>query len=127
MKKYVVFVNGNKYEVEVEEVKGDFSNIVTTKNVSASDNKAEEKKQETKKESIKSTAEGEKINAPMPGKILKVNVKAGDSVKKGDVMFILEAMKMENEIMAPRDGKVVEVNVSEGAAVNTGDVLSVIQ
>ena len=59
----------------------------------------------------------------MPGNINAVNVSNGQSVKKGDVLVILEAMKMENEIMAPRDGVVASVNVTKGATVNTGDVL----
>ena len=59
----------------------------------------------------------------MPGNIIKVNVKSGDSVKKGDVLCILEAMKMENEICAPSDGVVAGVNVSQGASVQTDDVL----
>ena len=59
----------------------------------------------------------------MPGTINAVKVANGQSVKKGDVLVILEAMKMENEIMAPRDGVVASVNVTKGASVNTGDVL----
>ena len=59
----------------------------------------------------------------MPGNITDVKVAAGQSVKRGDVLLILEAMKMENEIMAPRDGVVASVNVSKGATVNTGDLL----
>ena len=59
----------------------------------------------------------------MPGNILDVKVAAGQAVKKGDVLVILEAMKMENEIMAPRDGKVAQVACTKGATVNTGDVL----
>ena len=59
----------------------------------------------------------------MPGTILDVKVSNGQAVKKGDVLCVLEAMKMENEIMAPRDGSVASVNVNKGAAVNTGDVL----
>ena len=62
----------------------------------------------------------------MPGNILKVNVTAGQSVKEGDVLVILEAMKMENEIMAPKAGTVAQVVTSKGASVNTGDVLVVI-
>ncbi|MBQ3479472.1 MAG: acetyl-CoA carboxylase biotin carboxyl carrier protein subunit, partial [Clostridia bacterium] len=68
-------------------------------------------------------AGAEAIKAPMPGNINAVNVSNGQSVKKGDVLVILEAMKMENEIMAPRDGVVASVNVTKGATVNTGDVL----
>ena len=63
------------------------------------------------------------IKAPMPGTIIKVNVKAGDSVKRGDVLCVLEAMKMENEIMAPADGTVAGVNVSAGESVQTDAVL----
>ncbi|MFR2466034.1 MAG: biotin/lipoyl-containing protein, partial [Clostridia bacterium] len=64
-----------------------------------------------------------KVSAPMPGKILDVKVAAGDDVKRGQVVAILEAMKMENEIVAPVDGKVATVNVNKGASVETGDVL----
>ena len=71
-------------------------------------------------------AGGEKINAPMPGNILEVKVATGASVKKGDVLVILEAMKMENEIMAPCDGTVKQVLVNKGATVNSGDPLVVI-
>ena len=71
-------------------------------------------------------AGGETVASPMPGTILSVNVTAGAAVKKGDVLMILEAMKMENEIMAPADGTVSSVNVQKGSAVNTGDVLCVI-
>ena len=59
----------------------------------------------------------------MPGTIIAVKVSKGQAVKKGDVLVILEAMKMENEIMAPCDGTVASVNVNQGATVNTGDVL----
>ena len=69
---------------------------------------------------------GEKVDSPMPGTILKVNVAAGQSVKEGDLLVILEAMKMENEIFAPKGGTVTQVLVEKGAAVNTGDVLVVI-
>ena len=63
------------------------------------------------------------VKAPMPGNILDVKVKAGDSVKAGDVLAILEAMKMENEIVAPQDGTVASVNVNKGDTVNSGDTL----
>ena len=69
---------------------------------------------------------GEAVSAPMPGTILKVNVSAGQKVKSGDVLVVLEAMKMENEIMAPTDGTVAQVATSKGASVNTGDTLVVL-
>ena len=69
------------------------------------------------------TGAGEAVNAPMPGNILKVNVKAGDAVKEGQVLVVLEAMKMENEIMAPCDGTVSAVSVSKGASVESGALL----
>lgn len=72
------------------------------------------------------SGDGEKVNAPLPGNILDVKVVTGASVKKGDILCILEAMKMENEIVAPIDGKVVTVAATKGASVNTGDLLFVI-
>ena len=72
------------------------------------------------------TGAGEAVNAPMPGTILKVNVKQGDAVKAGTVLCVLEAMKMENEILAPKDGTITQVAVIKGAAVDTGAPLVVI-
>ena len=72
------------------------------------------------------TASGEAVNAPMPGTILKVNVTQGQAVKEGEVLCVLEAMKMENEIMAPKSGTVNQVLVQKGAAVDTGAPLVVI-
>ena len=72
------------------------------------------------------TGAGETVSAPMPGNILKVNVKAGDAVKAGTVLVVLEAMKMEHENMAPKDGTVTQVLVSKGSTVDTGAPLVVI-
>lgn len=109
MKKYRVNVNGTSYEVEIELM-------------------GEEKSPQIKTEQApKSQGEGEKVTSPMPGTILDVKVKVGDSVKKGQVLVILEAMKMENEIMAGTDGKVTSVAVSKGASVATGDMLLTIK
>ena len=72
------------------------------------------------------TASGEAVNAPMPGTILKVNVTQGQAVKEGEVLCVLEAMKMENEIMAPRAGTVAQVVTSKGSSVDTGATLVVL-
>ena len=72
------------------------------------------------------TGAGEVVAAPMPGTILKVNVQNGQAVKAGDVLCVLEAMKMENDITAPKDGTVTQVVTSKGASVSTGDALVVI-
>ena len=69
------------------------------------------------------TGAGDAVKAPMPGTILKVNVQNGQAVKEGDVLVVLEAMKMENEIMAPKAGTITQVAVQKGASVNTGDAL----
>lgn len=113
MKKYKVTVNGNVYEIELEEIKAGEKAAP-----------AQEKAAVTAPSSVAS-GEGTTVNSPMPGNILSVNVKEGQSVKKGDVLMILEAMKMENEIMAPVDGKASGL-VAKGSAVETGTVLCTI-
>ena len=70
---------------------------------------------------------GEAVKAPMPGTVVRLAVRPGDPVKKGDVLLILEAMKMENEILAPRDGAVVQIPVQKGSAVETGSVLVLLE
>lgn len=124
MKKYNVTVNGNLYQVEVEEVKGEFATQVTTASPAAP--VAPATTQAPAAASTASTAAGVKAEAPMPGTIVKVVATKGATVKQGDILFVLEAMKMENEIMSPTDGTVVDINVTQGAAVNTGDILAVI-
>ncbi len=109
MKKYKVNVNGTVYEVEIEEMTGAPAAAPVAAAPAAP------------------AGAGERVAAPMPGNILSVNVAAGDTVKKGQVLMILEAMKMENEIMAPCDGKVTAVAVTKGAAVESGALLCTIQ
>jgi glutaconyl-CoA/methylmalonyl-CoA decarboxylase subunit gamma len=137
MKKYYVTVNGNRYEVEVEEVKGDFQNRyeASPMNTASAEMQAPQVKEAPKPEAAQAPkpatksvpAGGEKINCPMPGTIVSVNVKEGASVKKGDLLFVLEAMKMENEIVSPVDGTVGSVVVTKGQTVNTEDLLAVIE
>ena len=116
MKKYRVNVNGTVYEVELEEMSG----------AAAAAAAAPAAAPVAAPAPAAAPAGGEQITSPMPGNILSVNVAVGDAVKKGDVLMILEAMKMENEIMCPCDGKVVSVNVTKGATVESGALLCVI-
>ena len=118
MKKYRVTVNGTVYEIELEELTG-------TAPVSAPAAPVVPAPAATP--AAAAPAGGEKITSPMPGTILAVNVTSGAAVKKGDGLFVLEAMKMENEIMAPCDGTVASVNTSKGAAVESGTLLCVLQ
>ncbi len=123
MKQLKVTVNGKAYDVTVEEIGGssDFNGANNTANASAPKS---EPIAEAKSQSANSASAGSiKIESPMPGTILSVNVKKGDSVKKGDVLIILEALKMENEICAPNDGTVADVNVSTGNSVESGTLL----
>ena len=71
-------------------------------------------------------ASGEAVPSPLPGTILKVNVSVGQAVKEGDVLVVIEAMKMENDVVAPRAGTITQVSVPKGATVNTGDTLVVL-
>lgn len=125
MKKFLIKVNGNKYEVEVEEIRDDSAAApaVPEVKVQASVQTAAPAPRPAAKKDTAVPAGASTITAPMPGTILKVNVNTGDSVKKGQVLLILEAMKMENEIVAAANGTVASVNVSKGASVNAGDVL----
>ena len=120
MKNYRITVNGVEYEVSVEEL-GEGAAVST---VPAAVKAPAAKKPEAKKTG---GAEGAvKVNAPMPGKILAVKVSEGQDIKKGDVVVVLEAMKMENEIYASASGVVATVNVSAGDMVEGGDVLATI-
>ena len=122
MKTYTITVNGNVYDVTVEEGSG----AVAAAPVAAP--AAPKAAPAAPKAAPKAAAPvgaqgGVKVNAPMPGKILGVKVAAGQAVSKGDVLVVLEAMKMENEIVAPQDGTVASVNTSVGEQVEAGAVL----
>ena len=125
MRKFLVNVNGTSYEVMVEEISG-ASVPAAAPAPAAAPVAAPAAPVAAPAAPVAAAAGQESVECPMPGTILAVNVKPGDAVKKGDVLLVLEAMKMENEIMAGRDGVVSAVNVQKGATVNTGDVLCVI-
>ena len=121
MKKYNVTVNGTAYEITLEVA--DASEIKATAPAAAP---AAAPARAAAPAPAAAPANGETVTAPMPGTILAVNVQNGAAVKKGDVLMVLEAMKMENEIVAPADGTVASVNVTKGSSVETGTVLCVI-
>ncbi|MCG4580521.1 biotin/lipoyl-containing protein [Clostridium cochlearium] len=104
--KYMVTVNNKKYEVEV----------------------MDNSQKENLENETKNTNEiKEPLKAPMPGTIIDIKVNIGDSVKRGDTLFILEAMKMESEIASPWDGIIKEIQVIKGASVDTNDILAVFE
>lgn len=123
MKKYNITVNGTTYEVIVEEADGNTSAPVYTPNTAAS---IPVQQKAAPKTPAAAAPGATNVTAPMPGTILAVKVTAGQSVKKGDVICVLEAMKMENDIPAPEDGVIGSINVQKGASVNAGDVLATI-
>ena len=120
MKKYIVNVNGTSYEVTLEQVSADAAQAAAPAAPAAPVAPA------APAAAPAAPANGEKIESPMPGNILSVNVANGQAVKKGDVLMILEAMKMENEIIAPCDGTVASLSVAAGATVESGSLLCVI-
>lgn len=146
MKKFKVTVDGQSYTVEVEEIKSQLNQntesvsrdkeIVDNANTNVS--KPEIKtadpvtdaqvgnKENSAPVSSPKVGGGTSIKAPMPGSVINVNVKPGDSVQNGDVLLILEAMKMENELTSSSDGTVTEVLVKKGDTVNSGDPLVII-
>ena len=131
MRKFNVTVNGNVYEVMVEEVG---AGAAVAAPVAAAPVAAPvaapapaaapvAAPAAAKPAAPAGTAGAVSVSAPMPGTILKVNVTVGQAVKKGDVLCVLEAMKMENDIPAPEDGTIASIAVQKGASVNSGDVL----
>lgn len=137
MKKYNLTINGNSYHVDIKEATG--NTIHMEVNGSAYEVELEKEIKTSKTptlvmsqpkpsnkptaESLKSSESTKKLTAPLPGVILKVNVKEGDEVKTGDNLLILEAMKMENTVLAEYSGTIKNMNVKEGQSVLQGDVL----
>ncbi|GAB6154431.1 biotin/lipoyl-binding protein [Desulfosporosinus burensis] len=120
--KYNVTINGKRFEVEVEKIVESKNHAKwTARNVVEASVKTSERSRDASSSEVSSAEET--IKAPMPGTILSIEVNEGQIVKKGEVLFILEAMKMENEIMAPRDAVVSKLMVSKNTQVKMGDIL----
>jgi len=119
MKNYTITVNGNVYEVTVEE---GFTGAASAPKAAAP--KAAPAPAAAPKAAPAGAAGAVAVTAPMPGKILGVKASAGQAVKRGQVLLILEAMKMENEIVAPQDGTVATINVAVGDSVEPGATLA---
>ena len=111
MKNLKITVNGTAYDVQVEEVAAGAAPVAAPAPAAKP----------------AAPAGAETVNSPMPGTIVSVNVSVGQNVKKGDVLVVLEAMKMENEIMAPRDAVVASVQVNKGDSVDSGTPLVSLQ
>ena len=130
MKKFRISVNGNSYDVEVEELGNSASSASVAAPAPVAAPVATTKKAAPKaapKKAVKAApAGGHAIESPMPGTILSLKVAEGDTVSSGDVLLVLEAMKMENEIASDVDGVVKAINVKNGDSVDSGEVLVVI-
>ena len=113
MRNFLVNVNGTSYQISVEEIDGKAAPAATPAPAAAP----------AAAPASAPAAGAATVSAPMPGNILSVNVKPGDVVKSGEILMILEAMKMENEILAPNDGTIDQVFVQKGSTVETGAAL----
>lgn len=128
--KYKVTLNGKTYEVEVEAGKAvlldEYEACAPAPAAAPAAETAPAAAAAPAPTPTVNLAAGEPVNAPMPGNILRVEVKQGDAIKAGQLLVVLEAMKMENEILAPKDGTVAQVVVSKGSTVETGSPLIVL-
>ena len=115
MKVYKIKVNGKTYRVELEAIE---------EGASAP---KEEKKEEPKKVAAAPSSDAQQVLSPIQGTVVNIKVKPGDKVKKGDVLLIIEAMKLENEVPSPFDGEVVDVLVAKGQNVSAKDVIVTIK
>lgn len=123
MKKFKANVNGKEYIVEIEEITNEEVPVAAMKKQEPVAKPVEQPKAAVQSKPAQAAVAVGAISAPMPGTIQNVQVKEGDTVQRGDLLLILEAMKMENEIMAPADGVVKKVFAVAGEVVNTGDIL----
>lgn len=131
--KYVVTLNGKKYDVEVNESEAVITSVsnaapaaAPVAPVAAAPAPAASTAPSAPAAVVGTAVSGTQITSPMPGTILKLNVDEGQAVKAGDVVLILEAMKMENEIVAPCDGTIKQLLVSKGSTVDTDQILAVL-
>lgn len=131
--KYVVTLNGKKYDVEVNESEAVITSVsnaapvaAPVAPVAAAPAPAASTAPSAPAAVVGTAVSGTQITSPMPGTILKLNVTEGQAVKAGDVVLILEAMKMENEIVAPCDGTIKQLLVSKGSTVDTDQILAVL-
>lgn len=126
--KYVVTLNGKNYEVEVEETDAVITAVTDAAPAApvAAAAPAAPAAAPAPATAPAAAADGQKVLSPMPGTILSVNVSVGSAVKAGEVILILEAMKMENEIVAPCDGTVKQLAVQKGSTVATDALLAVV-
>jgi len=118
MKRFNITVNGKAYDVAVEELDATAAPVAAAPAAAAAPVSAPV--------AAPTAGSGEKVAAPMPGTILDVKVSNGDTVTKGQVIMVLEAMKMENDIVASCDGKITSVLAKKGDTVNSGDALATI-
>ncbi|WFR54827.1 biotin/lipoyl-binding protein [Anaerocolumna sp. AGMB13025] len=132
MKNYTITVNGTAYEVTVEENTGSSfqaaapkaAPVATPKTAPAAAPAAKAEAPAAAPAAKGGAAGNIKVNAPMPGKIIAIKANVGQTVKRGDVLLILEAMKMENEIVAPDNGTIASINVSAGDMVESSTLLA---
>ncbi|MDE7281641.1 MAG: biotin/lipoyl-binding protein [Ruminiclostridium sp.] len=120
MKRYNITVNGTAYDVTVEETESGAPAAAAPAAPKAAAPKPAAPK------AASGAAGNVQITAPMPGTIVEVKAKVGDPVKNGTVIAVLEAMKMENDVVADRDGTIASINVSKGESVSTGSVIATI-
>lgn len=125
-RKFNITVNGTPYDVVVEELDGGVQAAPSPAQVAQPMAPAAAPVVAKPQPAAQSAASGEKVSSPMPGTIVAVKVSQGEKISKGQVLVVLEAMKMENDIVAPCDGTVVSLTVKKGDSVNPGDLIAVI-
>lgn len=123
--KYIITLNDKRYEVEVNETEAVLTSVYEATPAQTLETSTPSPAPAAAAAPVAQVA-GSTVTSPMPGTILAVNVKEGQAVKSGEVLMILEAMKMENEIVAPCDGKVKQLLVSKGSTVDTDQTLAVL-